>query len=142
MLTRAIITDVDLSNSKVQLRIPWIDGVYNSGISPMSDSKLSWASIMCLPGMDVDYHIGDVVIVSFEDNNIGKPIVLGFLKLIDKEIEPRIFGSVQELSVMSKLTAPTNTTIGKTNYDSLFNTVDSLSDDTLLNIDDGMVQKE
>ena len=128
MITRAIITDVDLSIGKVQIRIPWLNGIENSGVSPMADNSLSWASIICIPGINIDYKVGDIVVVGFEDNNIGKPIVLGFLKLKNKEMESRLYCDFKELKVEDSFVAPENTTIGKTEYSQLFDSVEKTTD--------------
>ena len=62
------------------MRIPILDGAAESkGSTPKTE--LNWASVVCIPGLDVEYRVGDVVIVGFEDNDLGKPIVLGYLKL-------------------------------------------------------------
>lgn len=125
MVTRAIITQLDLSNNKVQVRIPLLDGIENSPDSPIDSADLCWASIMYIPGIEISYSVGDIVIVGFEDNNVGKPIVLGYLKLIGKNIESKIYMTTKELSVENKFSSPTNTTIGNIEYSELFNVVDN-----------------
>ena len=123
MLTRAIITDVDLTVGKVQVRIPWIDGIENSTVSPMSNQNLSWASIVCIPGIEIDYQVGDIVIVGFEDNNVGKPIVIGYLKLSMTDMPAKAYVVAKELTVEESLNAPTNTNIGDISYNDLYNNI-------------------
>lgn len=125
MLTRAIITAVDLNSSKVQIRIPWLEGIENSENSPTSNQDLTWASILCIPGIEIDYQPGDIVVVGFEDNNIGRPIVIGFLKLIGKEIDTKLYCKMKELEVQDSLIAPSNTTIGRSDYQDIFNAIES-----------------
>ena len=125
MITRAIITELDLASSKVQVRIPLLENA--SSISKSSKSagrRLEWASIIYTPGINVEYKVGDIVIIGFEDNNVGLPIVLGFLKLRDRDLGARVYGDFVQLNVSGKFTAPTNTVLGKTSYQSLFDVVD------------------
>ena len=119
MITRAIIIDKDLSIGKVKVKIPILQGIGDGGID------INWASIIYFPGIDIDYQIGDVVEIGFEDNDAGKPVVLGFLKLRNKEIDSRIYGTFKELNIEDKFEAPTNTLIGKTSYQELFNAIES-----------------
>ena len=119
MITRAIIIDKDLSIGKVKVKIPILQGIGDGGID------INWASIIYFPGIDIDYQIGDVVEIGFEDNDAGKPVVLGFLKLRNKEIDSRVYGTFKELNIEDKFEAPTNTLIGKTSYQELFNAIES-----------------
>ena len=119
MITRAIIIDKDLSIGKVKVKIPILQGIGDGGID------INWASIIYFPGIDIDYQIGDVVEIGFEDNDAGKPVVLGFLKLRNKEIDSRVYGIFKELNIEDKFEAPTNTLIGKTSYQELFNAIES-----------------
>ena len=125
MVTRAIITQLDLSNNKVQVRMPLFDGIENSPDSPINSEDLCWASIMYIPGLEISYSVGDIVIVGFEDNNIGKPIVLGYLKLLGKKMDSKIYMTAKEMDVENKFLSPTNTTIGNIQYDELFTVVDN-----------------
>lgn len=125
MLTRAIITALDLEKNKVQVRIPFFEGNYKNGILPQLETyTTNWASIMYLPGLEVDYRVGDVVIVGFEDNNIGKPLVLGFLKLTNSDPEEsRLYGKFIESITSEKFAAPVTSTIGEITYEDLYNKV-------------------
>lgn len=95
---------------------------------------------MCIPGLDIEYRVGDIVIVSFEDNDLGKPIILGYLKLalgytLDqqqgaesfgaslKESEDRLTGTFKVLKATESFDAPIDSIIGKTNYSSIFNAI-------------------
>ena len=119
MITRAIITDTDLSIGKVKVRIPILEHIGDGGLD------INWASIIYIPGIDIDYRVGDIVEVGFEDNDVGRPIVLGFLKLRDKNIESRVYADIKELNIEDKFEAPTNTIIGKTSYQELFNSIEN-----------------
>jgi hypothetical protein len=143
MLTRAIITALDLEKNKVQVRIPFFEGNYKNSILPQLETyTTNWASIMYLPGLEVDYRVGDVVIVGFEDNNIGKPLVLGFLKLTNSDPEEsRLYGKFVESITSEKFVAPVTSTIGEITYEDLYNKVldsDKIKisvEDNYLNID-------
>ena len=125
MVTRAIITQLDLSNNKVQVRMPLLDGIENSPDSPINSEDLCWASIMYIPGIEISYSVGDIVIVGFEDNNVGKPIVLGYLKLRGKNIDSKIYLKAKEVIAENKFSSSINTTIGNIQYGDLFTVVDN-----------------
>lgn len=115
MITRAIVEDVDLQAGKLQVRIPILDGMqFNS--ERLSNVELNWAAVLCTPGLEIDYKVGDIVVVGFEDNDIGSPIVLGYLKLANTTLEPRLYGTFKQLEATESFQAPTNTIIGKTPY--------------------------
>ena len=125
MVTRAIITQLDLTNNKVQVRMPLLDGIENSPDSPINSEDLCWASIMYVPGLEISYSVGDIVIVGFEDNNVGKPIVLGYLKLRGKNIDSKIYLKAKEVVAENKFSSSINTTIGNIQYGDLFTVVDN-----------------
>ena len=126
MITRAIITDRDISNAKLKVRIPILEGTRNTQNESLTEYSESWASILCIPGMDIEYQIGDIVVIGFEDNDIGKPIVLGYLMLRGQSVpDSKIYGRFKEVAVYEKFEAPTNTTIGKTSYQQLFDVTDN-----------------
>lgn len=126
MLTRAYITELDLEHSKVRVRMPWIDGIENSSGYQLYDSDLCWATIMYTPGIEINYNINDVVIVGFEDNNVGRPIVLGYLKLDGVDLDKELHINATDLTVSSKANLPLNTNIGKTPYEEIFNSVNEV----------------
>lgn len=77
MLTKAYIQDI-LSPHAVQIRIPLynkIEGV--EGATP--NSELAIACVCTLPNFITNVQAGDIVIVGFEEDNISKPVILGYL---------------------------------------------------------------
>lgn len=125
MITRAIINKIDYESNKIRVRIPIYDGAQNSQEST-SDDDLSWASVLYIPGLTIDYKIGDIVIVGFEDDDIGKPIILGYLRLVNGESdEARISANLNNLTVNDKLSTSTNVKFGKLTYEQIFNKVES-----------------
>ena len=126
MITRAIVTGTDYNNAKIQVRIPILEGIRNSRNAIVTEYSNSSASIVCIPGIDVDYKIGDVVVIGFEDNDAGMPIVLGHLMLRgDSTPQSKVYGRFIELSSSESFVAPTNTTIGSTTYQQLFDATSS-----------------
>ena len=125
MITRAIINKIDYESNKIRVRIPIYDGAQNSQGST-SDEDLSWASVLCIPGLTINYEIGDIVIVGFEDDDIGKPIILGYLRLANgKSDEARISANLNNLIVNDRLSTSTNVKFGKLTYEQIFNKVES-----------------
>ena len=125
MITRAIINKIDYESNKIRVRIPIYDGAQNSQGST-SDDDLSWASVMCLPGLTINYEVGDIVIVGFEDDDIGKPIILGYLKLANGESDKaKISANLDSLVVNDILSTSTNVKFGKLTYEQIFNKVEN-----------------
>lgn len=75
MIQKAIIESV-LDDYTVKIRIPKYDKTYLDG---MSYKDLSTGIICSMPGTNVIYSKGDVVLVGFENDEIGKPVILGLL---------------------------------------------------------------
>lgn len=128
MITRAYIEDVDYENAKLLVRIPTLDGTESSIASTPKD-QLEWASILQLPGMEIQYKIGDVVVVGFEDNDLSSPIVLGFLKLkqgSSRNSGVRLDIAVNNLSADSSVSLPTTTQFTRQNKDSVALTFEDL----------------
>ena len=130
MLTRAIVVEVGKINTeheyKLKVRMPIINGKQDEKGST-ADADLSWAAIMSIPGLDVQYREGDVVIVGFEDNDLDYPLVLGHLKVRGNIVNQgaRVSGDMQSLTVEDRFNAPTSSIIGKTNYNSIFNSINN-----------------
>ena len=125
MITRAIINKIDYESNKIRVRIPIYDGAQNSQGST-SDDDLSWASVMCLPGLTINYEVGDIVIVGFEDDDIGKPIILGYLKLANGESDKaKISANLDSLVVNDSLSTSTDVKFGKLTYEQIFNKVEN-----------------
>lgn len=115
MITRAYIEEVDWKTMKLLVRIPRFDGV-DGELGSTSKAELNWASVLCIPGLEIKYKRGDCVVVGFEDNDLGKPIVLGYLGIRGRSMDTPIRGSFESLVVTEEFKAPTNTVIGVTSY--------------------------
>lgn len=116
MITRAYITEV-ITSKKVRVRIPIYDRVEKAGLS-VSDNNLSIATICTPPNMVYNPQVGDVVFVGFEDNDMGKPVVVGYLLSASQrsglETTETSAPDVNALflSVFKNATLPYNTNIG------------------------------
>ena len=67
---------IDRYNYKV--RIPKYDKIQGD-IEGTSTDDLATGIVCTTPGMNVAYALGDVVIVSFENDEINRPVILGLL---------------------------------------------------------------
>ncbi len=123
MITRAIINKIDYESSKIRVRIPIFDGIANDPHST-ADEDLSWATILCLPGFNIDYEIGDIVIVAFEDDDNGKPIIIGYLKLDNsKNDDYKVRANLKSANIEENLNTSTQVNLGKLTYKQIFDKV-------------------
>ena len=116
MVTKAIIEEV-INNYQVKVRIPILDSTENFSTST-SQVELSTAIVCVQPRSTFVPEVGDIVIVSFEDNDKGKPIIIGCLfkesdNLSQVDLTARNL-TVNEGTVLSK-----NTQIGDIDYNQL-----------------------
>ena len=77
MITKGIVEKV-IDQYSVKVRLPLYDGAKIGTICVDTDD-LSNATICTVSGMIPALKVGDVVFVGFEDNDRGKPVVLGYL---------------------------------------------------------------
>lgn len=122
MITRAIIEE-KINEYKYRVRIPIFDGSKNSSTSTTTkDLCIAVASIP--KGIYNSLQKDDVVIVGFENNNMGTPIIIGQLyreSLNALKEFPTITTDV--LTVNNQVNLPKNTTIGTITYENLFTLV-------------------
>lgn len=121
MITRAEI--IEVSDSKVKVRIPVLDSVEGAQ-QFVSDDDLSWASVLSIPGVTYQYRPGDIVVVGFENNYLGSPIVLGHLGSAMKKEERNIDINVSTISVSESAKFPTSIEVGTITYAQLKDAVD------------------
>ena len=77
MITKGVISEV-INEFRVKVRIPIYDKFENvANATPKED--LAEAIFCTMPGIKIIPAVGDVVIVGFEENTQGKPVILGFL---------------------------------------------------------------
>lgn len=73
MITLGVITAIDNKNNFCKVRLPTLEGPGNKNQVILSATQL------LPPGIGAGYEVDDVVFVSFVDNTLGRPVVLGQL---------------------------------------------------------------
>lgn len=84
MLVKGIIETIDNDGYSAQVRVP----IYNklkTDLDGTPTKDLDTAAIASLPGVSPGYKIGDVVIVDYENDDIGNPIITGMLHCENQE---------------------------------------------------------
>ena len=77
MITKGIIEEI-LSPYSAKVRLPIFDSIKDAQNSVSTDN-LRVASICSLPNCTNLLGVGDIVFVGFEDDDLGKPVILGDL---------------------------------------------------------------
>lgn len=117
MITKGIVVGKSTSdNNKYIVRLP----IFNSlAGTPQStpDDELNEAILCSIPNIRNVVNTGDVVIVGFEDNDMGRPIILGRLFLSEQDVKCGL--DLDSLSVASNCNLPASTTIGNVNKDNI-----------------------
>lgn len=131
MLTKGIILSIDLQENTCLVRIPIFETAGNF-------YKNESTAIVCIPpGIYNGLKVDDVVIIGFEDNNSGKPIILGklYLGVTNEANSSNGSGVFSTLKITDTLEIPANTKINysknenKTyNEDSVLYSISSLND--------------
>lgn len=90
-----------------------------------SDAEYIEEATLCYtPGNIEGYKVGDVVFVSFENNQLEHPVILGKLYL-GPEDEPTNGGYCATLDVINRASLPSNTQIGDIKYIELSDVIKS-----------------
>lgn len=106
MITKGIIQEI-IDPYNIKLRLPTLDGADYSS-EGISDEYLSTAIVCLPPKIKYNFEVGDVVIVGFEDDDLGKPIIIGCLFKQD--------GNTSNIDIQAQSLYSTNTTLGKNTY--------------------------
>ncbi len=94
MITLGVIISIDNNNNFCKVRLPTLEGAGNKKTVELS------ATQMLPPGIGAGYEEGDVVFVSFVDNTLGRPVILGQLyKGPGKGTKIDNIGSDQDISL-------------------------------------------
>ena len=116
MLTKGIITEIDYNESTCIVRIPFFE---NAGNPQIMTAK---ATLSIVPGIYNGYKVNDVVYVTFENNELTSPVVIGKL-YIGTDAEQQAVGAINCNDIYVKnLTLPLTTKIQSDN--TLKNTID------------------
>ena len=111
MLVKGTIIQIDYLNEcpKALAHIDVFD-------SPNKEPINLWCNISYPPGMSDSYKVNDLVYISFLENEIGKPVIIGRLYSSlesNKGTEvPNGYMNLQNLDVGGRATLPLDTTIG------------------------------
>ena len=116
MVTKAIIESINDTYS-VKVRIPLLDSVGDYSDATPS-AELSDAIVCTLPRTSYIPEIGDIVIVTFEDNDLGKPIIIGCL-FKDSGNLSQINSELNSLKVVANTTLSKDVNIGDISYKEL-----------------------
>lgn len=77
MITKGIVEEV-VDKYYARVRLPVYNGVSISA-NPTPNADLNIATLCMLPNTHPNLQVGDIVFVGFEDNDMGKPVILGCL---------------------------------------------------------------
>lgn len=79
---------------------------------PVLDNQESWAPISTIPNCDLNLSAGDIVFVSFEENFLSTPVVVGSLSTSTKKNAKNISLDVYSIDIEAQAKLPENTSIG------------------------------
>lgn len=77
MITKGIVQE-KIDEYTIRVRLPIYDGTEKSQ-QGTPNSSLSLATICSLPNSSSFVEVGDIVFVAFEDDDMGKPVIIGHL---------------------------------------------------------------
>ena len=116
MITKGYIQEVLTSNT-VRVRIPLYHKIENTNGSVTND-LLPVAPIVTPPNIRIDPMVGDVVVVAFEENDLSKPIIIGFLYTKDEHKSTTAI-MTENLYVSGEVTMGETVSIGDVSYENL-----------------------
>ena len=105
MLTKGYIVEIPLNDNKYKVRVPFYENAVEN-----SEEVILTATLSQSPGIVKGYSIGDCVYLSFEDNDISRPVIIGKLLNDTGNIAENI--KATNLEVSGKVVLPQNTSIG------------------------------
>ena len=79
-------------------------------------------------GINNNIKIGDIVFVGFEDNTASQPVILGQLYREALTKDSEVFLNVTNLTVDKSVTLPFGTTIGNIPFETLWASIQKISD--------------
>ena len=110
MITKGIVEKI-VDQYQIRVRMPFIDGLKDTKQSTPTEN-LSVSTICALPKHAVRLQEGDIVFLGFEDNDIGKPVILGQLYR-DAAFDSICDIEVGNITVNGVCNLSSNTTIGE-----------------------------
>lgn len=115
MIVRGIVEDVFKNQAKV--RIPIFDQVYEASLG-VEFNSLSDATICVPPKFKMNLKKGDLVFITFEDNDRYKPIIVGY---IYNEENSACSSEMLDLIVNNSVNLSENTSIGEVTGENIKN---------------------
>lgn len=112
MITKGIVEE--LKGYQAKVRLPIYDGLANTK-NATANENLSYATVCITTNLNNSLNVGDIVYVSFEDNDKGKPVILGQLykeemnTLADIKLNS---ANINQLTINKNVSLPQNTSIG------------------------------
>ena len=116
MVTKGIVTEL-INSNQARVRLPLLDSIENVKGST-SNNNLSIATVCSISNTKHSISVGDIVYVSFEDNDKSKPVILGHL-IYDKTTNSQTEINVNALNVKTKTNLSKDTTIGNVKYNEI-----------------------
>ena len=111
MVTKAIVSDVS-DKYNIKVRIP----IYNRvsfATQRTVEADLPSATSCVLPNSSLNLRVGDIVYVSFEDDDTGRPVILGCLFKESGNGSTASSISAESINVTATAVLPSETSIGK-----------------------------
>lgn len=126
MVTKAYVIEQSKTNSNLyKIRIPCLHGI-SGGQHATPDKELPYAQVITLPAASNVVHPGDCVLVGFDTNDEGVPVILGHLftenynnEPIDLTLRRLNFDDRESMRNVCVANLPYNTTIGDITKDNL-----------------------
>lgn len=120
MITKGIVEQI-VDDYTYKVRLPLYDGITSAPTFTSTDD-LNISTVNCPPNCRYNLHIGDIVFVGFEDNDMGKPIILGFL-YSDKSMSTSCDLTLNSLIVKVNTKLSDDTSIGEVSSQDIRNLV-------------------
>ena len=116
MITKAYIQEV-LSRHKVRVRIPLYHKIKEVNGS-VPDDLLPAAFINSPPNIKIEPQVGDVVIVDFEEDDLAKPVILGYL-YSSNDCNSSMSIVCEDFTASGEISLSKDTTIGDIKYENI-----------------------
>ena len=130
MVSRAFVESI-VDQTHVRVRIPRLNKI-SGAVGSTPTTELNIATICTLPGCKPRLQRGDVVLVAYEDDDDGSPVVLGLL--FQPTMKSTSDVSFDSLEVKVNSVLPEDTNIGELNEDT-FKMLSGLRDNVQTQID-------
>lgn len=109
MVTKAIIEEI-VDDYSVRVRIPYFNKLATS-VSCTPTEDLYIATICCPPNSTLNYKVGDIVFLAYEEGQANKPVILGQLSRATKTDNNPTY-IAESITVKADANLPIDTCIG------------------------------